>query len=103
MDEGRASTSRLLRSRYARHDRCFRIRRRRTFFSRSEESVHHQRIASVRIETGLIWAGPVRQRPRAGCDPGGSAAGGPSFVHIAHAAGAVSCDRAGCRAPHTTR
>lgn len=32
------------------------IRRRRTLFSRSEESIHLQRIASVRIETGLIWS-----------------------------------------------
>ncbi len=32
------------------------IRRRRTLFRRSEESIHLQRIASVRIETGLIWS-----------------------------------------------
>jgi hypothetical protein len=32
------------------------IRRRRTLFHRSEESIHLQRVASVRIETGLIWA-----------------------------------------------
>jgi hypothetical protein len=32
------------------------VRRRRTFFTRSEESIHLQRIASVRIETGMIWA-----------------------------------------------
>jgi hypothetical protein len=32
------------------------IRRRRTLFNRSEESIHLQRIASVRIETGLIWS-----------------------------------------------
>ena len=32
------------------------IRRRRTVFSRSEETIHFQRIASVRIETGLIWS-----------------------------------------------
>jgi len=32
------------------------IRRRRTLFSRSEESIHLQRVASVRIETGILWA-----------------------------------------------
>jgi Bacterial PH domain len=32
------------------------IRRRRTLFSRSEETIHFQRIASVRIETGLVWS-----------------------------------------------
>jgi hypothetical protein len=32
------------------------IRRRRTLFHRSEESIPLQRVASVRIETGLIWA-----------------------------------------------
>jgi Bacterial PH domain len=32
------------------------IRRRRTLLNRSEESIHLQRIASVRIETGLIWS-----------------------------------------------
>ena len=32
------------------------VRRRRSWFSRSEESIHLQRIASVRIETGLFWA-----------------------------------------------
>jgi hypothetical protein len=32
------------------------IRRRRTLFSRSEETIHLQRVASVRIETGLIWS-----------------------------------------------
>jgi hypothetical protein len=32
------------------------IRRRRTLFRRSEESIHLQRIASVRIETGLVWS-----------------------------------------------
>jgi hypothetical protein len=32
------------------------IRRRRTLFSRSEESIHLQRIASVRVETGIVWA-----------------------------------------------
>jgi hypothetical protein len=32
------------------------VRRRRTLFSRSEETIHFQRIASVRIETGLLWS-----------------------------------------------
>lgn len=32
------------------------VRRRRTWFSQSEESIHLQRVASVRIETGLIWS-----------------------------------------------
>jgi hypothetical protein len=32
------------------------IRRRRTVFSKSEESIHLQRVASVRIETGVIWS-----------------------------------------------
>jgi hypothetical protein len=32
------------------------VRRRRTWFSRSEESIHLQRIASVRIETGVLWS-----------------------------------------------
>jgi hypothetical protein len=32
------------------------IRRRRTLFTRSEEIIPLQRVASVRIETGLIWA-----------------------------------------------
>jgi len=32
------------------------IRRRRTLFHRSEESIPLQRVASVRIETGLVWA-----------------------------------------------
>ena len=32
------------------------IRHRRTWFTRSEESIHLQRVASVRVETGLIWS-----------------------------------------------
>jgi hypothetical protein len=44
------------------------IRRRRTFFHRSEESIHLQRVASVRIETGLIWADLVIEST-GGSDP----------------------------------
>jgi len=44
------------------------IRRRRTLFHRSEESIHLQRIASVRIETGLIWADLVIEST-GGTDP----------------------------------
>jgi len=32
------------------------IRRKRTWFSRNEMSIHLQRVASVRINTGLIWS-----------------------------------------------
>ena len=32
------------------------IRRQRTLLRRSEETIHLQRVASVRIETGLIWS-----------------------------------------------
>jgi len=32
------------------------IRRRRTLFHRSEESIPLQRVASVRVETGIFWA-----------------------------------------------
>lgn len=32
------------------------IRRRRTVFTRSEASLHLQRVASVGIQTGLIWS-----------------------------------------------
>ena len=32
------------------------IRRKRTWFSRNEMSIHLQRVASVRIQTGLIWS-----------------------------------------------
>jgi hypothetical protein len=32
------------------------IRRRRTLFSRSEETIALPRVASVRIETGLFWS-----------------------------------------------
>jgi hypothetical protein len=44
------------------------IRRRRTFFHRSEESIHLQRVASVRIETGIIWADLVIEST-GGSDP----------------------------------
>src|ERR1019366_5079701 len=32
------------------------IRRKRSLFSHSEMSIHLQRVASVRIQTGLLWA-----------------------------------------------
>jgi len=32
------------------------IRRKRSWFSRNEMSIHLQRVASVRINTGLIWS-----------------------------------------------
>ena len=32
------------------------VRRKRTWFSRNEMSIHLQRVASVRIQTGLIWS-----------------------------------------------
>jgi len=44
------------------------IRRLRSFFRRSEESIHLQRIASVRIETGLIWSDLVIEST-GGTDP----------------------------------
>jgi len=44
------------------------IRRRRTLLHRSEESIHLQRVASVRIETGLIWADLVIEST-GGTDP----------------------------------
>lgn len=44
------------------------IRRRRTLFHRSEESIHLQRVASVRIETGIIWADLVIEST-GGSDP----------------------------------
>jgi PH (Pleckstrin Homology) domain-containing protein len=44
------------------------IRRRRTLLSRSEESIHLQRVASVRIETGLVWADVIIEST-GGTDP----------------------------------
>jgi len=44
------------------------VRRRRTWFSQSEESIHLQRVASVRIETGLIWSDLVIEST-GGSDP----------------------------------
>jgi hypothetical protein len=44
------------------------IRRRRTWLSRSEESIHLQRVASVRIETGVIWSDLVIEST-GGSDP----------------------------------
>jgi hypothetical protein len=44
------------------------VRRRRTWFSQSEERIHLQRIASVRIETGLLWADLVIEST-GGADP----------------------------------
>jgi hypothetical protein len=44
------------------------IRRRRTFFSKSEESIHLQRVASVRIETGIIWSDVIIEST-GGSDP----------------------------------
>ena len=32
------------------------IRRKRSFFSRNEMSIHLQKVASVRIQTGLFWS-----------------------------------------------
>ena len=32
------------------------IRRKRTLFTHNEMSIHLQRVASVRIDTGLVWA-----------------------------------------------
>ena len=32
------------------------IRRKRSFFSRNEVSIHLQKVASVRIQTGLLWS-----------------------------------------------
>jgi hypothetical protein len=32
------------------------IRRKRTWFTRNEMSIHLQRVASVHIETGLLWS-----------------------------------------------
>jgi hypothetical protein len=32
------------------------IRRKRTLFSKNEMSIHLQRVASVRIDTGLLWS-----------------------------------------------
>jgi hypothetical protein len=32
------------------------VRRKRTLFTRNEMSIHLQRVASVRIETGLVWS-----------------------------------------------
>lgn len=32
------------------------VRRKRTWFTRNEMSIHLQRVASVHIETGLLWA-----------------------------------------------
>ncbi|MBI4911296.1 MAG: PH domain-containing protein [Acidobacteria bacterium] len=32
------------------------VRRKRTWFTRNEMSVHLQRVASVHIETGLLWS-----------------------------------------------
>jgi hypothetical protein len=44
------------------------VRRRRTWFSQSEESIHLQRVASVRVETGLIWSDLVIEST-GGSDP----------------------------------
>ena len=44
------------------------VRRRRTWFSKSEESIHLQRVASVRIETGLLWSDVVIEST-GGTDP----------------------------------
>ena len=32
------------------------VRRKRTWFTRNEMSIHLQRVASVHIETGLLWS-----------------------------------------------
>jgi len=32
------------------------VRRKRSWFSRNEMSIHLQRVASVRIDTGLLWS-----------------------------------------------
>jgi len=32
------------------------VRRKRSWFSRNEMSIHLQRVASVRIQTGLLWS-----------------------------------------------
>jgi hypothetical protein len=44
------------------------IRRRRTLFSRSEESIPIQRVASVRLETGLVWSDVIIEST-GGTDP----------------------------------
>ena len=44
------------------------VRRKRTWFTKNEMSIHLQRVASVRIETGLFWS-DILVESTGGTDP----------------------------------
>jgi hypothetical protein len=44
------------------------VRRKRTWFSKNEMSIHLERVASVRVETGLLWS-EVLIESTGGTDP----------------------------------